>query len=139
MSMVALETRRVMTGSYEAAVHMNKCLRSGPPSMVAKTGCFVVIRWSISPPSPTRRAHGAVPAAQMAPTQIPRHDLPKQLREVSVVKITDPTTVRGSIEVLAQDALVSRLARLTSRCRLTPVAVNRKPSHQYNCCTQVQN
>ncbi len=31
--------------------------------------------------------------------------LPKELREVSVVRMTDPTTVRGSIEVLHQDVV----------------------------------
>ncbi len=35
----------------------------------------------------------------------PPHDLPKELREVSVVHMTDPTTVRGSIEVLNQDVV----------------------------------
>ena len=33
------------------------------------------------------------------------HDLPKELREVSIVKMTDPTAVRGSIEVLDQDVV----------------------------------
>ena len=34
---------------------------------------------------------------------MPGNDLPPELREVSVVQITDPTAVRGSIEVLDQD------------------------------------
>jgi AraC-like DNA-binding protein len=37
------------------------------------------------------------------PTKTPSRNLPKELREVSVNKITDPTTVRDSIEVLNQD------------------------------------
>jgi len=40
-----------------------------------------------------------------SPTQTPWRDLPKELREVSVVRITDPTVVRGSIEVLNQDVV----------------------------------
>ena len=35
----------------------------------------------------------------------PPRELPKELREVSVVQMTDPTTVRGSIEVLNQDVV----------------------------------
>ena len=38
-------------------------------------------------------------------TQGPTRDLPKELREVSVVEITDPTTVDGSIKVLDQDVV----------------------------------
>ena len=38
-------------------------------------------------------------------TQGPEHDLPKELREVSVVRMTDPTAVLGSIEVLNQDVV----------------------------------
>ena len=38
-------------------------------------------------------------------TQSPPRDLPKELREVSVAKMTDPTAVRGSIEVLNQDVV----------------------------------
>jgi len=38
-------------------------------------------------------------------TQSPSRDLPKELREVSVVQFTDPTAVRGSIEVLNQDVI----------------------------------
>ena len=42
--------------------------------------------------------------ANMSSTpQIPPRDLPKELREVSVERMTDPTAVRGSIEVLKQD------------------------------------
>jgi len=40
-----------------------------------------------------------------ATTRGPAHDLPKELREVSVVRMTDPTTVLGSIEVLNQDVV----------------------------------
>jgi len=40
-----------------------------------------------------------------SPTQSPARDLPNELREVSVVKMTDPTAVRGSIEVLNQDVV----------------------------------
>ena len=39
------------------------------------------------------------------PTQTPWRDLPKELREVSVVRLTDPTDVRSSIEVLNQDVV----------------------------------
>lgn len=39
------------------------------------------------------------------PTQNPRRDLPKELREVSVVRITDPTTVGVAINVLDQDVV----------------------------------
>ncbi len=39
------------------------------------------------------------------PTRAPRRDLPKELREVSVEKITDPTTGHGSMEVLNQDVV----------------------------------
>ena len=38
-------------------------------------------------------------------TRTPAHDLPQELREVSVALIRDPTTVRGSIEVLNQDVV----------------------------------
>ena len=38
-------------------------------------------------------------------TRSPRGDLPKEIREVSVVHMTDPTAVRGSIEVLNQDVV----------------------------------
>lgn len=38
-------------------------------------------------------------------TQSSIRDLPKELREVSVVRMTDPTTVLGSIEVLNQDVV----------------------------------
>ena len=38
-------------------------------------------------------------------TRGPTRDLPKELREVSVVKMTDPTTVLGPIEVLNQDVV----------------------------------
>ena len=40
-----------------------------------------------------------------SPTRSLSPDLPQELREVSVVKITDPTAVRGSIEVLTQDVV----------------------------------
>ena len=40
-----------------------------------------------------------------SPTPITPRDLPVELREVSVVKITDPTTVGDSIEVLDQDVV----------------------------------
>jgi len=40
-----------------------------------------------------------------SPTRTTSRKLPKELREVSVDKITDPTTVRGSIEVLDQDVV----------------------------------
>lgn len=39
------------------------------------------------------------------PTQTSRRDLPKELREVSVEHITDPTVVRGTVEVLDQDVV----------------------------------
>ena len=39
------------------------------------------------------------------PARSPRRDLPKELMEVSVEQMTDPTTVRGSIEVLNQDVV----------------------------------
>ena len=39
------------------------------------------------------------------PEKNARRDLPKELREVSVQKITDPTTSQGSIEVLDQDVV----------------------------------
>lgn len=39
------------------------------------------------------------------PTQARGRELPKELREVSVVRMTDPTAVRGSIEVLNQDVV----------------------------------
>jgi AraC family ethanolamine operon transcriptional activator len=39
----------------------------------------------------------------ISPPRKSASDLPKELREVSVVKITDPTAVGGSIEVLSQD------------------------------------
>lgn len=38
-------------------------------------------------------------------TRRPARDLPKELREVSVVRMTDPTAVRGSIEILNQDVV----------------------------------
>ena len=38
-------------------------------------------------------------------TQNQSRDLPKELSEVSVVRMTDPTAVRGSIEVLDQDVV----------------------------------
>jgi len=38
-------------------------------------------------------------------TRTPANNLPKELREVSVVRMTDPTAVRGSIEVLDQDVV----------------------------------
>ena len=38
-------------------------------------------------------------------TRIPQHNLPKELKEVSVVTLTDPTAVRDSIEVLEQDVV----------------------------------
>ncbi len=38
-----------------------------------------------------------------SPTRVAQGNLPKELREVSVVRMTDPTAVRGSIEVLNQD------------------------------------
>ncbi len=38
-------------------------------------------------------------------TRGPARDLPKELREVSVVRMTDPTAVLGSIEVLNQDVV----------------------------------
>ncbi len=37
------------------------------------------------------------------PPQTPSSELPKELREVSVVHMTDPTVVRGTIEVLNRD------------------------------------
>ena len=40
-----------------------------------------------------------------SPTQTPWRDLPKELREVSVVRLTDPTDVRSSIDVLNQDVV----------------------------------
>ena len=40
-----------------------------------------------------------------SPPQKHARDLPIELREVSVVKMTDPTVVRGSIEVLNQDVV----------------------------------
>ena len=40
-----------------------------------------------------------------SPKRTPARDLPKELREVSVVQLTDPTAVRGSIEVLNQDVV----------------------------------
>ncbi len=40
-----------------------------------------------------------------SPTRTPLRDLPKELREVSVVRMTDPTAVLGSIEVLDQDVV----------------------------------
>jgi len=40
-----------------------------------------------------------------APTRTPVRDLPNELREVSVVQMTDPTAVRGMIEVLNQDVV----------------------------------
>jgi len=40
-----------------------------------------------------------------APSPGPQRDLPKELREVSVVQITDPTAVSDSIEVLNQDVV----------------------------------
>ena len=40
-----------------------------------------------------------------SPTKTPPHNLPEELRQVSVVQVTDPTTVRGSIEVLHQDVV----------------------------------
>ena len=40
-----------------------------------------------------------------SPTRTPARDLPNELREVSVVQLTDPTAVRGSIEVLNQDVV----------------------------------
>ena len=40
-----------------------------------------------------------------SPTQIPQRDLPKELREVSVQHIADPTTARDLIEVLDQDVV----------------------------------
>ena len=36
---------------------------------------------------------------------MPGHDLPQELREVSIVRITDPTAVSDSIEVLNQDVV----------------------------------
>ena len=42
----------------------------------------------------------------MNPTApIPKRDLPKELRQVSVVKITDPTTAHESIELINQDVV----------------------------------
>ena len=40
-----------------------------------------------------------------APTQTPSHDLPAELRTVSVVHLTDPAAVADSIEVLNQDVV----------------------------------
>ncbi len=40
-----------------------------------------------------------------SPTRTPERNLPNELREVSVVKITDPTAVSDSIEVLSQDVV----------------------------------
>jgi len=40
-----------------------------------------------------------------SPPQTRGRELPKELREVSVVRMTDPTAVRGSIEVLNQDVV----------------------------------
>ncbi len=40
-----------------------------------------------------------------SPTRTPPRDSPKELREVSVVRMTDPTAVRGAIEVLNQDVV----------------------------------
>ena len=39
------------------------------------------------------------------PTRSARHNLPKEHREVSVVRITDPTAVGDSIEVLNMDVI----------------------------------
>ena len=47
MLTVAFGARRVMTGSCELDVHINKYLRQGLPRMVAKAARFVVISWSI--------------------------------------------------------------------------------------------
>jgi len=44
-------------------------------------------------------------ANMSATPRAPARDLPKELSEVSVVQMTDPTTVRGSIEVLNQDVV----------------------------------
>lgn len=42
----------------------------------------------------------------MNPPRLPKErDLPNELREVSVVRITDPTVIRGSIEVINQDVV----------------------------------
>jgi AraC family ethanolamine operon transcriptional activator len=40
-----------------------------------------------------------------SPTRAPPRNLPKELGEVSVVHMTDPTAVRGTIEVLNQDVI----------------------------------
>ncbi len=44
-------------------------------------------------------------ANMSSPLRSPPHDLPKELREVSVERMTDPTAIRGSIEVLNQDVV----------------------------------
>ena len=42
----------------------------------------------------------------MSPPSLPKErDIPNELREVSVVRITDPTAIRGSIEVINQDVV----------------------------------
>ena len=38
-------------------------------------------------------------------SQTPTHDLPKELREVAVVHISDPTAAGDSVEVLDQDII----------------------------------
>ena len=44
-------------------------------------------------------------AGMSSPTQTPRRDLPIELREVSVVRLTDPTAVGDTIELLDQDVV----------------------------------
>jgi AraC-like DNA-binding protein len=44
-------------------------------------------------------------AAMESPSRSASPDLPQELQEVSVVKITDPTVIQGSIEVLNQDVV----------------------------------
>ena len=40
-----------------------------------------------------------------SPTRTLERNLPRELREVSVVHMTDPTAIRGSIEILNQDVV----------------------------------